>query len=220
LYGSKWNLIDKMKAAYAEHGVMYLHVHKVALQQDLMFKKPIARLSDLKGMKIRTYGLMAKWVTAAGAGTVWFPGAEIYTSLAAGTVDAVSWAGPAEFWDLRAHEVAKYYLPGALLLVGDNDLINMKAWNSLPNDLKLIVELVMAETSTLSTQETFLQDELAMKKMIKEWGVKRVVLPPEDLENWREMAVPIWDEVAKANARSAEWVSLTKDWMKWRGYLK
>lgn len=55
--------------------------------------------------------------------------------------------------------------------------------------------------------------------MKKEYKVTVCQLPAEDIKKWNELAVPVWEKIAKKSPMCREWVELQKNWMKWRGYL-
>jgi len=65
--------------------VMYLHGHGPGI---LHSKKPINKLEDVKGMKIRCTGMAAKIAGALGATPVAMPMGETYDALSRGVVDA------------------------------------------------------------------------------------------------------------------------------------
>lgn len=67
---------DKFKPKeFDETKVLYLHAHGPGI---LTTKKPVYKLEDLKGMKIRSTGLSAKIVQALGAAPVGMPITETY----------------------------------------------------------------------------------------------------------------------------------------------
>jgi len=64
--------------------ILYLHAHGPGL---LHTKKPVRKLEDLKGMKIRATGLSAKVVEALGGVPVAMPQGDTYESLKKGIVE-------------------------------------------------------------------------------------------------------------------------------------
>jgi TRAP-type C4-dicarboxylate transport system substrate-binding protein len=77
-----------------------------------MSKKPIRKLEDFKGLRIRALGGMADFVNAAGAAAVPITAWETYEALQKGTVDA-SQAYMYGNIPYKFHEVTKYaILPG------------------------------------------------------------------------------------------------------------
>src|SRR5210317_1225324 len=105
------------------------------------FNKEINSIADLKGLKMRIPGLGGEVLRRAGGTPVTLPGAEIFTSLQTGAIDATEWVGPYNDVSFGLNKAAKYYYypgwqePGP----GLECIINKAAWDSLPADLQEIV---------------------------------------------------------------------------------
>ena len=105
------------------------------------FNKEINSIDDLKGLKMRIPGLGGEVLRRAGGTPVTLPGAEVYTALQTGAIDATEWVGPYNDLAYGLHKAAKYYYypgwqePGP----GLETIIHKDAWNSLPPDLQEIV---------------------------------------------------------------------------------
>ena len=127
---------------YARHGIVPFAAGNTGVQAAGWSNREIASLSDLRGLRIRIAGLGAEVVARLGAVPTNVPGAEIYDALKRGTLDASEWLGPDNDLAFGLHEVAKYcYWPGWQEPGPAVEcLLNAKAWESLPDDLKGIVE--------------------------------------------------------------------------------
>ena len=107
------------------------------------FNKAINSVEDLKGLKMRIPGLGGEVLRRAGGTPVTLPGAEVFTALQTGAIDAAEWVGPYNDVAFGLHKAANYYYypgwqePGPTL----EAIVNREAWESLPDDLKAIVEL-------------------------------------------------------------------------------
>ncbi len=105
------------------------------------FNRELRSADDLKGLKMRIPGLAGEVFDAAGGTAVRIAGGEVYTSMQTGVIDAVEWVGPYNDRTLGLNEVADYYYypgwhePGAML----EFIINDRAYNALPDDLKAVV---------------------------------------------------------------------------------
>ncbi len=114
------------------------------------FNKEINSIDDLKGLKMRIPGLGGEVLRRAGGTPVTLPGAEIFTSLQTGAIDATEWVGPYNDVSFGLHKAARYYYypgwqePGP----GLECIVNQEAWNSLPADLKAIVEVTCQSITT------------------------------------------------------------------------
>ena len=102
---------------------------------------PIRTAADLKGVKFRCGDEHAAVPLAMmGASTTWFPGSEIYTSLAAGVVDAFTYGGFYDHYSIGAHEVCKYWHKNAKFMAVANEqwVVNRDIWNEMSDDLKAL----------------------------------------------------------------------------------
>lgn len=93
-------------------------------------------------MKIRAPGAYGKFLRNLGASPVSLAWSEIYTSLATGVIDGSIGSNMIDHRDGNHVEVAKYMYP--LPIAGAQVLpivVNRRAWNKLPDDLKAIVKV-------------------------------------------------------------------------------
>ncbi|HOK39428.1 MAG TPA: TRAP transporter substrate-binding protein [bacterium] len=123
--------------------VLYVHAHGPGLLHTV---KPIKKLKDLKGMKIRATGLSADIVKALGAVPVAMQQGETYEALQKGVVDGTF--GPIEVlkgW--KQAEVIKFttdcYTIGYTTTMFV--IMNKNKWESLPADIQQIFEEVSKE---------------------------------------------------------------------------
>jgi TRAP-type mannitol/chloroaromatic compound transport system substrate-binding protein len=106
-------------------------------------RKPVRTLDDLKGLKIRTAGAWLEISKSLGAAPVTMPGAEVYTSLERGTIDATEWGTLYENISPGFNKIAKYVIiPGVHQPVAPFEvLINKDAWAKLSARDQELVEL-------------------------------------------------------------------------------
>jgi TRAP-type mannitol/chloroaromatic compound transport system substrate-binding protein len=122
-------------------------------------RKPVRTLDDLNGLKLRTAGAWLEISQNLGAAPVTMPGAEVYTSLERGAIDATEWGTLYENISPGFHKIAKYVIiPGVHQPVAPFEVMfNKEAWDSLSErDQKLIedaAKLVTFETWTKIGQE-------------------------------------------------------------------
>lgn len=108
--------------------------------------KPINKVEDMKGMKIRCTGLAAKIAASLGGTPVAMPAGEAYDAMSRGVVEGA--LGPMEAWDVwRWGEVTKYAIrmPGTAYTSAMAIVMNKKKWNALPPDIQKIMEKVNDE---------------------------------------------------------------------------
>ena len=109
-------------------------------------KKPGRRLEDIKGMKRRSTGLSAKVVKALGGVPVAMPQPATYEALQKGVVEGTF--SPIETlkgW--KQAEVIKYTTEctGVGYTTAMFVVMNLDKWNSLPEDVKKIIEEISKE---------------------------------------------------------------------------
>jgi TRAP-type mannitol/chloroaromatic compound transport system substrate-binding protein len=110
--------------------------------ESLVSKKPIRKLEDFKGVKIRApQGLGQDIFQKLGAAPVNLPGSEVYTALERGVIDASDWGTLSMNQELGYHKLAPYPLyPGYLSLQLADFAVNITKWEALPDYLKVFVE--------------------------------------------------------------------------------
>lgn len=105
--------------------------------------KPVRNMDDLKGLKVRTAGAWLEISQSMGASPVTMPGAEVFTSLERGTIDATEWGTLYENISPGFYKIAKYVvIPGVHQPVAPFELvINKDAYASLSKRDQQLVEL-------------------------------------------------------------------------------
>jgi TRAP-type mannitol/chloroaromatic compound transport system substrate-binding protein len=174
------------------------------MQMGGWFNKEVNNINDLKGLIMRIPGLGGKVMTKAGSSTVTVAGAEVYTNLERGVIDATEWIGPYHDYLLGLHKVAKYYYypgwhePGTPLEV----IISKKAYDALPSDLKAIFEAATHQLHNWIFAEFELKNALYLEKLIKEEKVTLKRFPEEVLSVLRKYAFEIYEQLAEVDAMS------------------
>ncbi len=171
--------------------VMYLHAHGPGL---LSTKKAVYKLSDLKGMKIRSTGLSAKIVQALGGATVGMSIAEAYDALRTGVVDGILIPVEAlEQWKLGELTQFTTESYSSAYTTAGFCVMNKAKWNSLPADIQNIIEKINEEwiekTGLLWDQMDKDGKAFALSK-----GIKFIPLSQEESALWAAKVKPIVDE--------------------------
>ncbi len=140
-YGGGQELMDEV---YAKHGLKSIIGGNTGNQMGGWFKKEIKSIDDLKGLKMRIPGFAGEIMAKVGAKSTNIPAGELYTSLDRGVIDALEWVGPSLDLRMGFHKIAPYYYtgwhePGSEMQF----LINLKKFNSLPQDLQSILITTM-----------------------------------------------------------------------------
>jgi len=217
-------LSEITRPAYTNYGVQLLGHHPISeAGLGMLANKPIATLSDLKGLKVRTYGLFVDFWQTLGASTVSIPLAETYTALSTGVADAVTtdWTGQVNF---KFYEVLKDgVLPSQASCGSAQMLVNPKAWNSLWPDLQTAMNTSFKEFSDYFTNDYYPNVKGTHEKAIQDLqdkGVTFTTLSDADQETMLNAAMAIWDKAAAKDELSAQGVALIKDYYKKLGRIK
>ncbi|NNU44832.1 TRAP transporter substrate-binding protein [Ramlibacter montanisoli] len=181
--------------------------------QVLFCKKPIAKLADVKGMKVRVYDQnLAKFIEMVGGTPVPVSFADTHQSLSLGVVDCAI-TGPSSANSAGWPEVTTHQLPLGFQMALNGYAISLKAWNQLKPDqqakLKTAFDGLTSEIWTYS--EELFQDALNCNQgkdpctTGKKFKLTNVAVSPADLELVRgavtKVSLPVWAEVCdKSNA--------------------
>ncbi len=115
------------------------------------FSKEINSAADLKGLRMRFFGLGALVMEKLGVSTSQLPGGEIVPALQKGSIDATEFSMPAIDKRLGINKILKYnYFPGWHQPATLFDLIvNKNIWNDVMNEgQRTIVELACKAVMT------------------------------------------------------------------------
>lgn len=159
-----------------------VNIHLLPIQSQsgmtMISRKPINSVKDFKGMKIRTFAQVAKWVQDLGASPVYVPGGEAFMGLQLGTFDAATWGAEASFY-----EVAKYILFPKIIDCHSNAIyVNLDRWNKLPDDLKAIMTGAAYAASAKTAARMLAEDAEIFQKYLQPAGVKYCQMGPINIE--------------------------------------
>jgi TRAP-type mannitol/chloroaromatic compound transport system substrate-binding protein len=139
LQGGGVELIAEM---YARDGIKFFYCGLIPPETSGWFRQPIDDLEQLKGLKMRFFGVGAKVMQKLGVATQQLAPGDIYPALELGTLDATEFSMPSMDRSLGFYQVAKYnYFPGWHQQSTTVELlVNMDAWNALPDNYKAMLE--------------------------------------------------------------------------------
>ncbi len=187
--------------------------------QVLFCKKPIGRLGDLKGLKVRTYDQnLAKFVESLGGTPVPISFAETHQALSLGVVDCAI-TGPSSANSAGWPEVSTHYLPIGMQIALNGYGITLSSWNRLKPDQQAKLQAAFNELLAdiwKYSEELFLdasncnvgKDPCTTGK---KFNLVNVPVTAGDLDivrkAVREISYPAWAEVCdKSNPTcSADW---------------
>jgi TRAP-type C4-dicarboxylate transport system substrate-binding protein len=193
-----WKVYEKFPAIQKEFSdnqilLLYTSGPYVLITKD----KPIIRMEDMKGLKIRmTGGPPTEMAIALGATPMLIAMPDVYIALQKGVLDGmgVPWEAVHGF---RLYEVVNHYtdtpFPATLFSIA----MNKRKWNSLPKDIQdAIMSVSGLEGSKFWGKNFFDTAKDAVMEKTREMGKELVFhpMPDDERQRWIETAGrPIWD---------------------------
>jgi TRAP-type mannitol/chloroaromatic compound transport system substrate-binding protein len=159
------------------------------------FGKPINSVEDLKGLRMRFFGLGGKTLEKLGVSVSLLPGGEIFPALEKGALDGSEFSMPAIDQRLGFYKVVKYnYFPGwhqqATFL---NLMINGKVWRGMSDSQRALIKMACMANLTNTLAHTEAIQGAVIRENEENRGVKNMYWSPEMLATFQET----WDEVAE-----------------------
>jgi len=182
------------KPEYDKQGVHFGYQVLVGAA-DIMSKKPIRKLEDMKGLKAIVQGFEPEVADALGAVIVNVPFPDIYTSLQQGVVDAVLWVDPG-FVPYKIYELAKYHTTLGLSAQKIDTCINPKSFAALPKDLKQTFYDYQQRMAFAIAKRIGVDFRKDAQKTYEQNKVEMIKLAPEELARWKATLKPLVDKWA------------------------
>jgi TRAP-type mannitol/chloroaromatic compound transport system substrate-binding protein len=131
IHGGGQDLLNEFFKGYNSY---FIPAGNTNAQMGGWFRKPLAKMDDLKGVKMRLGGFAGKIVQRVGVVPQQIAGGDIYPALEKGTIDGAEWVGPYDDEKLGFVKVARFYhYPGWWEPNSTNGFIaNLEKWNALP----------------------------------------------------------------------------------------
>jgi len=212
---------------YARDNIKYLLCGFIAPETSGWFREEITSLDQLKGLKMRFFGMGAKVMQKFGVSTQQLAGGDIYPALELGTIDATEFSMPAIDRSYGFHQIAKFnYFPGWHQQATTNELlINMDKWNDLPDEYQAMLETACDANITQEFADGEASQFQAMLDNEAD-GVQNMTWPDEILDQlrgaWEEVLAEeiaanpdvkvLWDSYSEFHEKYKAWGE--------RGYLK
>ncbi len=219
--------VELARELYGKDNIMYHFCGMIPPETSGWFRQPINSLDELKGLKMRFFGMGAKVMQKFGVATQQLAGGDIYPALELGTIDATEFSMPAIDRSYGFYQIAKYnYFPGWHQQSTTNEiLVNMDKWNELSDAHKAMFETACTANIGEELAEGEALQPAAMKANEAD-GVTNMVWPDEVLDQlrgaWEEVLaeeIAANPDVKKLWDSFSEFHETYKIWGE-RGYLK
>lgn len=216
-----------MKEMHAKYNIVAVNCGLQPPEGSGWFRKEIKSLEDLKGLKMRFFGLGANVMQKLGVNTQLLQAGEIFQALQLGTIDATEFSMPTMDLTLGFYQVAKfYYFPGWHQQTSVGQLyISQKKWAEFSEHQKIVVEQACKAQMLQEFAEAEALQFGAMKELQAK-GVQFKTWSPEIMATleakWLEV---VQEESAKSENFKKVWASYSefrKNYKVWAdyGYLK
>jgi len=174
--------------------VLFLHAHSPGL---IFTRKPVAKMEDMKGMKIRSTGLSNKVVEALGGVPVGMPMTESYDALSKGVTDGITCPYEA-MWGFKLGEVVKSCTEDYAIAHSTAFFVvmNKNKWASMSPDTRTAIEKINEEFIVKYGKEWDEIDKEGKAFMVKK-GATIIKLTKEEEARWITAVKPILDEYVK-----------------------
>lgn len=173
---------------FEEVKVLYFHAHGPGI---LHTKKPVQKLEDVKGLRIRSTGLSAKVVMALEAAPVAMPMGETYDALKRGMAEG-SMAPLESLEGWKWGEVVKSTTEsyGAAYSTGFFVVMNKDKWNALPPDIQKTIEKIDEEWIE-KTGKLWDDIDKSGRAFTLKLGNQIISLSKEENQRWTRAVNPI-----------------------------
>ncbi|MBW2103803.1 MAG: TRAP transporter substrate-binding protein DctP [Deltaproteobacteria bacterium] len=212
---NKYGLKEKIREAYAEKGIRLITIQPAA-EYAIMTTKPVRSAQDLKGLKLRSVGMMARVFQALGASPTSIPGAEQYVALQRGTVDGTIY--PVFVLDAyKLKEVIKYVILPSVNLPTTEIFMNLDLWKSLPPDIQNAIEKASTQHQAYMDKRYLREGYIAVGSFVMRGSGEVIVLPEAEVRKIRKIAFAQWDRLGSKSPRLRELVDAVKRFMADKG---
>jgi len=206
---------------YGAHGIHEIDSLAIGPETSGWFKEEITDLEQLRGLKMRFFGLGARVMQKIGVSTQLLAGGDIFPALEKGVIDATEFSMPAMDIKYGFYQIAKNnYFPGWHQQVSVSHLlINKDKWDGLSDQNQALIEIGAGESVMYVYAETEYVNPYAMVEMGEKYGVQT--------RRWRDDQIAVfeaaWAEVvAEDSAKDPlfkkvadSYFSFRKDYKKW-----
>ena len=181
----------------------------------------------MQGLVMRIPGLGGEVFKRAGGSPKLLPGAELFTSLQTGNIDATEWVGPYNDLAFGLYQAAKYYYypgwhePTACL----EGIVNKEAYEALDDDLKEIVKIACMAANLNMLSDFTAKNRTALQTLLTEHKVQLRKYPDDVLKVLKKHALDVFKELGESSSmgqriyqsynsfaqQSQKWLAISED---------
>jgi TRAP-type C4-dicarboxylate transport system substrate-binding protein len=193
----------RVQLALAEHPAMQQEFKRWGIrmllpiplpQYQLMGRKRITKAEDLKGVRVRVSGEMAKVLEDFGAVKALVPAPEAFTALERGVLDMSTFPGTFGFVSYRLHEISRYYIDKISL--GSQPCfwgVTEAAWRKLSGPTRQLI-LDLRQPAIQTSIEAFAATDAKSYPEFRARGIEIIDFPPAERARLAANAGKHWQE--------------------------
>jgi TRAP-type C4-dicarboxylate transport system substrate-binding protein len=204
-----WDIYNKYKPEeFAKVKVLTMFTCAPA---NIYAKKPVRNLADLKGLELRASGGVAQVLKALGATPVGMPQSETPEALQKGVVKGAA-SSLETLMDFKYAETCRYVTIFNGPVYPFAVVMNLKKWNSLPEDVKKVMEDLGEEQAlwTGSYMDQHVNESIEWSK--KNYNIEITQLSEEEMAKWNNRLKPITEKwIKNATAKGVPATAILKD---------
>jgi len=172
-------------------------------QESFASNKPLSGPSDLVNWTFRSpAGLEAEILASMGAKPVVMNFTRVFSALENRSLDGADASGLANNVELGLYDIVDHAtFPGFHSMPSDHLAVNREKWDSLPDDLKRIVEVSMQKLA-FQTALTYEVKNGEAAAQLREDGVKLHFWSPDDRREFRSAALGVWQDWGEKSPES------------------
>ena len=204
---------------YAKHNLIALDCFAIGPETSGWFRKEVKSVAELKGIKMRFFGLGAQVMQKLGVNTQLMAAADIYPALERGVIDATEFSMPTMDLALGFHQIAKNnYYPGWHQQVSVSELLmNKTEWDKLSEQHKRIIQVALNDAVIHTYVETEAKNPPVMLEMKDKHKVTNRRWSDDDLRAFEKA----WLEVlAEESAKDPLFKKVADHYFNWRKTYK
>jgi C4-dicarboxylate-binding protein DctP len=159
--------------------------------------KPIRKLEDFKGLKMRIQSSKVLEATYRSLGALpqVLAFSEVYQALQTGVVDGGE-NTPSNVYTQKFHEVQKYLTVSDNTYIGYALIVNKNFWEGLPADVRGELDAAVKDATAYCNSIAEKENEEALAKIKASGTVEFYALSPQEKAEWRKGLLKVHEEMA------------------------
>lgn len=195
-YIREW-AVDRLAAGFDRQGLVFLLWFDMGGFVQLFSNEPVRSMKDLTRRKLfiwRGVPIMEEFIAKLPSKAIPIEATDMLSAMQTGMVDSL-FSNPLVIVVFQLQKYVRYMTRLDIAHVPVALLIKKETWASIPPDLQGLVRGVAKEYAVRMSQRARMDDETALKGLVRA-GVSVLAVSPEELEEFRSWGRGTWQEQA------------------------